>query len=268
MSTISHANDRALATDVSHIMSRVYNLGSTLHQAIARLAPLDKLPHDASVDPDLSWSTPLGDPLSLRLVGALGHANHAMHHLRDGVEDLEGILRGPVKDKYEEPMRRGLKQMEKLAALMQELYEEHKHATTNKVFEIRNMVLAGLVVHCQEAINASRKARANRRGKSSKALLNELSALENRLALMRSTFNKLRDNPSQKMIKTLKGLAVELDAIHQGLVDLEPRCYPIPKIGPARLGLGYNQLPSLAWGQGALAITELGAEHSGDREAA
>lgn len=268
MNTTNHANDKGLATDVCHIMSQVYNLGSTLHQAIARLTPLDKLPHDALVDSDMSWSTPLGDPISLRLVGAMGHANNAMHNLRNGLEDLEGLLRGVDKDKYEEPMRRGLKQMEKLAALMNELYSEHKNATTNKVFEIRNMVLAGLVAHCQEAIKASRKSRESRRGKSCKALLGELSVLENRLVAMRSTFNKLRDNPSQKMTKTLETLAAELDAIHQGLVDLEPRCFPTPKIGPARLGLGYNQLPSLAWGQHKEANHRSRAEHLSERVAA
>ena len=244
-----HYNDFAMAVAISAIVSRVYSLGIDVHKALAQLVPLDSLPHDTILDQALidQCQAKIGifEPAIMRLVSVKGHTDTALWNLRQGSADLDELLHGADADYYGEAMRRSLRSLEKMAERITELYDRFHASCESTPFAVRKRTLAGLVLVCSEVLQKSEDV-IQSRADSSPHLLNQVKAFEKRVRKVRSTFTRLRDNPSQKMGKSLQQLADDIDAIHQGLVALEVTAFRIPKIGPGRVGLGYNQMPSLA----------------------
>ena len=209
----------ALHTCVSALLNPLHDFGKFFHAVLAELAPLDQFPHDVAL---VDAAVGLGrktDPVGNRYVSARRHAEQSLEHLQAALANLDGLMRGESKDRYEEPLHRAVQGAVALLAKMDELNQHYQTEECNKPYALRKSRLSGLIVKLDEFLKTFEQA-----GKLDPQFepesLARLFGVKNRLKQVKRRLSKLRDNPSRKMAVELGSLAQELDLIHQEVLAL------------------------------------------------
>lgn len=215
---LQKAND--LNSAVLALLDPLHELGKLYHSVLAELAPLDEMAHDIALEAADDSTTHKVDPIGKRYKSAKSHAEQSLKHLLAAMADLEGLMRGENKDRYEEPVNRAVQGAALLLAKMEELNQRYENEERNKPYVIRKSRLSGLIVKLDEFLkNFQGTKRLDRNFEPQ--YLSRLLTVENRFKQMKRRLSKLRDNPSQKMAVELRALAEELDLIHEEVFDLQ-----------------------------------------------
>ncbi|MBK8219567.1 MAG: hypothetical protein IPK73_00965 [Candidatus Obscuribacter sp.] len=209
----------ALHTCVSALLNPLHDFGKFFHAVLAELAPLDQFPHDVALVDAAVGIGRKTDPVGNRYVSARRHAEQSLEHLQAALANLDGLMRGENKDRYEEPLHRAVQGAVALLARMDELNQRYQTEECNKPYALRKVRLSGLMVKLDEFLKTFEQA-----GKLDSQFepesLARLFGVKNRLKQVKRRLSKLRDNPSQKMAGELGSLAQELDLIHQEVLEL------------------------------------------------
>ena len=209
----------ALHTCVSALLNPLHDFGKFFHAVLAELAPLDQFPHDVALVDAAVGIGRKTDPVGNRYVSARRHAEQSLEHLQAALANLDGLMRGENKDRYEEPLHRAVQGAVALLTRMDELNQRYQTEECNKPYALRKVRLSGLMVKLDEFLKTFEQA-----GKLDPQFepesLARLFGVKNRLKQVKRRLSKLRDNPSQKMAGELGSLAQELDLIHQEVLEL------------------------------------------------
>ncbi|MBL8082692.1 MAG: hypothetical protein JNN26_08770 [Candidatus Obscuribacter sp.] len=209
----------ALHTCVSALLNPLHDFGKFFHAVLAELAPLDQFPHDVALVDAAVGIGRKTDPVGNRYVSARRHAEQSLEHLQAALANLDGLMRGENKDRYEEPLHRAVQGAVALLTRMDELNQRYQTEECNKPYALRKVRLSGLMVKLDEFLKTFEQA-----GKLDSQFepesLARLFGVKNRLKQVKRRLSKLRDNPSQKMAGELGSLAQELDLIHQEVLEL------------------------------------------------
>lgn len=209
----------ALHTCVSALLNPLHDFGKFFHAVLAELAPLDQFPHDVALVDAAVGIGRKTDPVGNRYVSARRHAEQSLEHLQAALANLDGLMRGESKDRYEEPLHRAVQGAVALLTRMDELNQRYQTEECNKPYALRKVRLSGLMVKLDEFLKTFEQA-----GKLDSQFepesLARLFGVKNRLKQVKRRLSKLRDNPSQKMAGELGSLAQELDLIHQEVLEL------------------------------------------------
>jgi hypothetical protein len=211
-------------------------------QTIDELQPLDNAArHDEMVD-DATYQRIARKRYDFDIARRV---STSLDWLRGAQQDALGRFYGETKGKTEGRLERGVRQLEELLQLFQQLESE---MTPREVYLIRQDALTRILWPMGELLAHLRY----RRGVLKKTgvmpeVYSTLTGIEAPLYRIRSTWTKMRDNPSQKMTSKLQESHQQLASVLTAYTALKQqlweKCEAIPikwnvRCGPTNLWVG------------------------------